>query len=171
MRWADGNPSRSLLARKFWGLARTFSRKWGAPLLVHQDVSPAQNESKGPSLHRRDPILGKSDPFQPPPRRPSSQRSWGRDFRPRGLPSYPDRLLCMPFSLPRWTGLGARVGTSLSMQPSHFRGPLKPCSRYGLQSCSPTLYVCGTSRRGKKPGDCVSQKCRRCNVAGRDWKA
>ena len=38
-------------------------------------------------------------------------RRWRRDLHPpRVSPNCPDRLLCMPCSIPRWTGSGARVG-------------------------------------------------------------
>ena len=55
----------------------------------------------------------------------------------RVSPNYPDHLLCMPCSLPRWTGSGARrlifwrapaPGPSLSVQPS----PL--CRRVGIHN-------------------------------------
>jgi len=70
----------------------------------------------------------------------------------------PDRLLCMPCSIPRWTGSGARWLASCafprgflpcpcslprfrggSASTSLLRGLLKLHSRYGLQSCSPTI--------------------------------
>jgi len=39
------------------------------------------------------------------------RRCWRRDLHSsRASPNYPDRLLCMPCSIPRWTGSGASVG-------------------------------------------------------------
>jgi len=67
-------------------------------------------------------------------RRPVRRRSEsGPPRSPGGSPNYPDHLLCMPCSLPRWTGSGARrlifwrvpaPGSSLSVQPSPLCRPV-----------------------------------------------
>ena len=85
--------------------------------------------SKGPFLRRRYPASSVVWP-SPTPRLAAALSGdvRSRDLRQsRASPTDPDRLPCMPCSLPRWTGTGARrllswrapaPGPSLSVQPS-----------------------------------------------------
>jgi len=131
----------------FSGVSGSYLVFSGSSPITSPSLLPKHARSKGPSLHRHYPASSVLWP-SPTPHRPLPLQAafeGATSDRLRVSPSYSNRLLHMPCSLPRWTGSGAVGSTSLSAlafpEQTAGRRPQICVSRPAQASCQGRLKI------------------------------